>query len=99
MKKIVCYGVENGKLWFGYVTLWSLIASYFRNGRSLEVKPLKGFENYAYYTDCLMVDWMGGHKHYHFTNWWLNDSTAPFTAIAYAENKTVTEIKNLPPIH
>lgn len=97
MRRIICYGIDNGKLWFGYVTLKSLIASYFRNGRVLEVKPIKGFENYAYYRDCLMVDWVGGHKHYRFTNWWLNDS--PFSAIAYSEGKTIKEIQDLPPIH
>ena len=98
MKKVICYGFENGKLWFGYITLKSLVASYFRNGRSLEVKPIKGLERYAYYENCLMVDW-GGHKHYHFTNWWLNDTKAPFTAIAYAENKTLEYIQSLPSIH
>lgn len=57
MRKMICYGFENGKLWFGYVTLWSLIASYFRNGRCLEVKPIKGYEQYAYYEDLLIVEW------------------------------------------
>jgi hypothetical protein len=98
MRKIICYGIEQGKLWFGYVTLKSLIASYFRNGRSLEVKPIKGFENYAYYKDCLMVDWDGGHKFYRFTNWWANYSS-PFAAIAYSEGVTNEAIQSLPSIH
>ena len=97
MKKIICYGFENGKLWFGYVTLWSLIASYFRDGRSLEVKPIKHYENYAYYKDVLMVDWSC--RHHHFTNWWLNDTKTPFVAIAYAEHKPLEEIQKIPSIH
>lgn len=95
MRKIICYGFENGKLWFGYVTLWSLIASYFRDGRFLEVKPIKHYEKYAYYKDVLMVDWHS--RYYNFTNY--KNYNTPFWAIAYAENKTVREIVDLPSIH
>lgn len=90
MRKIICYGFENGKLWFGYVTLWSLIASYFRNGRCLEVKPIKDYEQYAYYQDLLIVEWGG--NHHHFTNWWID---TPFSAIALAERTTVEEIQKM----
>ena len=93
MKRIICYGFENGKLWFGYATLWSLIASYFRNGRCLEIKAIKGYEQYAYYDDVLTVEW-GGH-HHHFANWWgYGENNTPICAIALAEHKTIEEIQS-----
>lgn len=90
MRRVICYGFENGKLWFGYVTLWSIIASYFRNGRCLEVKPIKGYEKYAYYPDVLIAEW--GSKYHHLANWWSDEDGTPFSAIALAERKTIEEI-------
>ena len=55
MKQIIVYGIEGDKLWFGRPTLRSWLNIAFKNGYSLEVKPIKGYEEYAYYPDRLFT--------------------------------------------
>lgn len=58
---LVAYGYENEKLWFGKVTLKSWLRTFFRNGGLLEVKPIKNYEEYAYYKNILYVEICGAH--------------------------------------
>ena len=83
MNKIICYGFENGKLWFGRVTLWSWLMAFFIDGRFLEVKPIKGYEEFAYYTEHCLITLPSWSK---ITNDWLCQDN-PIIAIAQAEKK------------
>lgn len=87
MGKIICYGFEKDKLWFGKVTLRSLIRTFFRNGGLLEVKPMKGYEHYSYYEDKLIV----GVDHAKLTNWWVDSD--PIRAIALSEGVSYNHLK------
>jgi hypothetical protein len=93
MGKIICYGFEKDKLWFGKVTLRSLIRTFFRNGGLLDVKPMKGYEHYSYYEDKLIV----GVDHAKLTNWWVDSD--PIRAIALAEGISYKDLKVKPSIH
>ena len=99
MSKILVYGFENDKLWFGKVTLWSWLMAGIKNSRLIKVKPIKGFEKYAYYKDHLFT-FIGHHR---FTNEWnsncLEKTTNPLEVIAFKEYKTLEEIKRIPSIH
>lgn len=53
---LIAYGYENEKLWFGRVTFKSWLRAFFRDGGLLDVKPIKGYEEYAYYRDVLRVE-------------------------------------------
>ena len=55
MSKVIVYGFEDDKLWMGRPTLLSWLYCFFRRGGMLTVKPIKGFENYAYYPAQLHV--------------------------------------------
>lgn len=93
MGKIICYGFEKDKLWFGKVTLRSLIRTFFRNGGLLDVKPIKGYEHYSYYEDKLIV----GVDHAKLANWWVDSD--PIRVIALAEGMSYKELKTKPSIH
>lgn len=82
MSKIICYGFEKNKLWFGRVTLWSWLMAFFIDGRFLKVKPIKGYEEYAYYPEQLMTQ-LGWAK---ITNDGLGQHN-PIIAIALQERK------------
>lgn len=51
MNKIIAFGKrEDGSIWFGRPTIRSLIRAIFFHDSMLRVKPIKGYEEYAYYT-------------------------------------------------
>lgn len=93
MGKIICYGFEKDKLWFGKVTLRSLIRAFFRNGGLLDVKPMKGYEHYSYYEDKLII----GIDRAKLANWWVDDD--PIRVIALAEGMSYQLLKAKPSIH
>ena len=63
---IICWHIENNKLYFGKVTRHSWRrAIRGKCGYLLEVKPLKSFEKFNYYPDCVMVELQDAH----LTNW------------------------------
>jgi hypothetical protein len=94
MKQIIVYGIEGDKLWFGRPTLRSWLNVAFKNGYLLEVKPIKGYEEYAYYPDHLFV----GFEYCSVVT--LNLSRTPKTAIYRAERyKGNKNVENLKPIH
>lgn len=93
MGKVICYGFEKDKLWFGKVTLRSLIRTFFRNGGLLEVKPLKEYEHYSYYEDKLRI----GIDNTKLTNWWVDSD--PIRAIALAEGMPYQLLKTKSSIH
>jgi hypothetical protein len=71
---IICWHIENNKLYFGKVTRRSWHrAIRGKCGYLLEVKPLKGFEKFNYYPDCVMVELQDAH----LTNWIVD--TIPLT--------------------
>lgn len=94
MGKIICYGFEKGKLWFGKVTLRSLIRAFLFNGWGLEVKPMKGYEHYSYYEDKLYI----GIDCAKLTNYWTHKKE-PLRAIALAEGMSYNLLKTKPSIH
>jgi hypothetical protein len=63
---VICWHIENNKLYFGKVTRRSWHrAIRGKKGYLLEVKPLKGFEKFNYYPDKVLTDL----EHAHITNW------------------------------
>lgn len=48
MSKIIVYGFDKNRLWFGRPTFASWVSSFFVPDRLLKVKPFKGFEEYAH---------------------------------------------------
>jgi hypothetical protein len=63
---IICWHIENNKLYFGQVTRHSWHrAIRGKRGYLLKVKPIKGFEKFNYYPDYLLVELQGAH----LTNW------------------------------
>ena len=99
MSKVLVYGFENGKLWFGRATLWSWLMAGLEIGRFVKVKPIKNFENYSYYKNYLFTPLDGDR----YTNEWyrgiLSKTKNPLEVIAYKEGKTFEEIKAIPSIH
>lgn len=93
MGKIICYGFEKDKLWFGKVTLRSLIRAFFKNGNMLEIKPMKEYEHYAYYEDKLYM----AVDNVKLTNWWVDKD--PIRAIALSEGMSYQLLKAKPSIH
>lgn len=88
---LIAYGYENESLWFGRVTFRSWVEAFFRNGRFLEVKPIKGWEEYAYYQDYLHIEI----NHANLTNFTI-EKNDPIAMINWAERGN---IKYLKPIH
>ena len=93
MGKIICYGFEKDKLWFGKVTLGSLVRAFFKNGNMLKVKPIKGYEHYSYYEDKLYV----GIDNAKMTNGWIDKD--PIRAIALSEGMSYQLLKAKVPFH
>lgn len=93
MGKIICYGFEKDKLWFGKVTLRSLIRAFFKNGNMLKVKPIKGYEHYSYYEDKLYI----GIDNAKMTNGWIDKD--PIRAIALSEGMSHQLLKAKVPFH
>ena len=91
-KNVIVYGYENDKLWFGRVTLRSWLRAFFLNGGLLEVKPYKGYENYAYYRNCLLTEL----DYCNIVNFHSKEN--PITAIAWAE-RNKGGLKTTTPIH
>lgn len=91
-KNVIAYGFENGKLYFGRVTLRSWLNAFFRDGSLLVVKPIKGYEQYAYYKDYLCTE-LNVVK---LVNWHFGDN--PITSIQYAERYN-GGLKTIIPIH
>ena len=57
MNKIIVYGIsDNGeRVWMGRPTLLSWLYCFFKRGGMLTVKPIHGYEKYAYYPDQLYI--------------------------------------------
>ena len=91
-KNIIAYGFENDKLYFGRVTLCSWLRAFFRNGRMLVVKPIKGYEQYSYYKNYLCTE-LNNAK---LVNWHYGDD--PIKSIQYAERHR-GGLKTTTPIH
>ena len=93
MGKIICYGFVKDKLWFGKVTLRSLVRAFFKNGNMLKVKPMKGYEHYSYYEDKLYI----GIDNAKMTNGWIDKD--PIRAIALSEGMSYQLLKAKVPFH
>lgn len=91
-KNVIVYGYENDKLWFGRVTLRSWLRAFFRDGGLLAVKPIKGYEQYAYYSDVLLTEL----DYCNITN--FRNRCNPIWAIKWAERHK-GGIKTTDPIH
>ena len=78
-QNVIVYGFENDRLWFGRVTLWSWLRAFFRDGGLLAVKPIKGYEEYAYYPRVLLTEL----DYCNIVNYRCGQS--PLFAIHYAE--------------
>lgn len=89
---VIVYGYEKDKLWFGRVTLRSWLRAFFRDGGLLEVKPIKGYEQYAYYSDILLAEL----DYCNITN--FHNNRDPLWAVAWAE-RNKGGIKTTIPIH
>jgi hypothetical protein len=73
-RMIICWHIENNKLYFGKVTRHSWRrAIRGKRGYMLEVKPLKGFEKFNYYPKGVLVELQDAH----LTNWIVG--TIPLT--------------------
>ncbi len=90
---LIAYGYENEKLWFGKVTFKTWLRAFFRNGGLLEVKPIKGYEEYAYYRDVLRIEICDAN----LANFSIENAN-PIWMIDWAE-KSNGGIKYLKPIH
>ena len=57
MSKIIVYGIsDNGeRVWMGRPTFLSWLYCFFKRGGMLTVKPISGYEEYAYYPDQLYI--------------------------------------------
>jgi hypothetical protein len=57
MNKIIVYGIseDNERVWMGRPTLLSWLYCFFKRGGMLTVKPIPGYEKYAYYPDRLYI--------------------------------------------
>ena len=55
MNKIIVYGIsDNGeRVWMGRPTLLSWLYCFFKRGGMLRVRPIPGYEEYAYYPNQL----------------------------------------------
>ena len=91
LKNVIAYNFENGKLYFGRVTLRSWVRAFFRDGGLLEVRPIKGYEQYAYYK-CLLTE-VSDAK---LVNWHYGND--PIKSIQYAERHR-GGLKTTIPIH
>lgn len=91
-KNLIAYGFENDKLYFGRVTLCSWLRAFFRNGSLLIVKPIKGYEQYAYYKNFLCTEV----NKTNLVNWHYGDD--PIKSIQYAERHR-GGLKTITPIH
>lgn len=91
-KNVIAYNFENDKLYFGRVTLRSWIRAFFRKGGLLEVKPIKGYEQYAYYEKYLFTEL----NYTKLVNWHYGDD--PIKSIQYAERHN-GGLKTITPIH
>lgn len=99
MSKILVYGFENGKLWFGKVTLWSWFMAGLETGRFVKVKPIKRFEKYAYYKNHLFTSIDRNNYTNEWYSWILVKTKNPLKVIAFKEGKTFEEIKKIPSFH
>ena len=91
MTKILVYGFKEDRLWFGRPTLRSWVRCFFQNGGMLVVKPVKDWEQFAYYPDEL-------HINFQFANLvseWLDAS--PLASIVMAEKDKGNEITAIRP--
>ena len=90
MNKIIAFGKrEDGCIWFGRPTLRSLIRAMFFHGSMLKVKPIKGYEKYAYYTHGLNISL----EFVHLTNTEIGKSPLDkaLFAMRHVENLTMYE--------
>lgn len=91
MSKIIVYGFEDGKLWMGRPTLLSWLYCFFHRGGMLTAKPIKGFEDYAYYPDQLYVS-------FEFCNLTNEDlGVTPLASVILAERNRGRDITTLTP--
>ena len=57
MNKIIAYGIsDNGeRVWMGRPTLLSWLYCFFKRGGMLRIRPIPGYEEYAYYPNQLFT--------------------------------------------
>ena len=91
MSKVIVYGFENDKLWFGRPTRRSWRNCFNRAGGMLVVKPIKGFEEYAYYSDYLNVSF----EYCSLTN--ETSCLDPLTAVLTAERRRTGVLSSYEP--
>lgn len=53
---MIAYFKENGKLYFGKVGFISYLKTFFsKHGKLIKLKSIKGYENYSYYSDYVLM--------------------------------------------
>ena len=57
MNKIIAYGIsDNGeRVWMGRPTLLSWLYCFFKRGGMLRIRPIPGYEEYAYFPNQLFT--------------------------------------------
>ena len=57
MNKIIAYGISNNgeRVWMGRPTLLSWLYCFFKRGGMLRIRPIPGYEEYAYYPNQLFT--------------------------------------------
>ena len=91
MSKVIVYGFRDNKLWMGRPALLSWLYCFFHRGGMLTVKPIKGFENYAYYPDQLYISF----EYCNLTNEDLG--VTPLASVILAERSRGRDITTLTP--
>lgn len=95
MNKIIVYGISdnNERVWMGRPTLVSWLRCFFRKGGMLIVKPIPGYEEYAYYPDQLCVSF----EYCNLTNEDLG--CTPLSSVILAEKRRGREVFPTKPWH
>ena len=93
MNKIIVYGIsDNGeRMWMGRPTLLSWLYCFFKRGGMLTVKPIKNWEEYAYYPDALYIT----PEYANFTNEDLGST--PLASVMIAEKRKGNEVCDYKP--
>ena len=81
MNKIIVYGIsDNGeRVWMGRPTLLSWLYCFFKRGGMLRIRPIPGYEEYAYYPNQLFTSF----EYCNLTNEDLGRT--PLTSVIIAE--------------
>jgi hypothetical protein len=91
MNKIIVYGFNENRLWFGRPTLASWVRCFFCKGARLVVKPIKGWEQFAHYPK----KWGIAFEFANLANEWLD--VDPLAAICFSEKCRGHELTEIRP--